>query len=399
MAGPPPSSLLPRLLGALVEADPGLVDTIAATIRAEVPGYRTGAAISAADLRADCAVHLTFLLGDAARRARDEGLIRSRGAARARSRLALADLLDAQRVGFGAIWAAAVAHARSTRTVSEPELVDVASEVWWANDTFARLMEQGYHAEATRSRITRERERFGLVYALLGSPEAGAGALWQAVDALGLPRSSPYLVTAARSAGPGTLALPSIEADLAAAHVVSAWVLLSDVQLGIVGIGDDTRVPLLRRLLTTAGATAGLSPVFTDYGRTAQAARLARTALAATAPGLVLAFADAPLDMAAAGSPDVGRQVADTVLGGLLGLPDAERRLLVAAAEAWFAAGGSVTAAAGALYVHPNTVRNRLRRLEQLTGRALAGPREAAEVYLALVSLRQQGWPAEDAEG
>ncbi len=155
---------------------------------------------------------------------------------------------------------------------------------------------------------------------------------------------------------------------------------------------------LLRRLLSTAGATAGLSPVFTDYGRTAQAARLARTALAATAPGLVTAFADAPLDMAAAGSPDVGRQVADTVLGGLLGLPDAERRSLVAAAEAWFAAGGSVTVAAGALYVHPNTVRNRLRRLEQLTGRALAGPREAAEVYLALVSLRQQGWPAEGTE-
>ena len=39
------------------------------------------------------------------------------------------------------------------------------------------------------------------------------------------------------------------------------------------------------------------------------------------------------------------------------------------------------------MFVHPNTVRNRLRRLESLTLRSLSDPRHAAELYLAVVSL------------
>jgi DNA-binding PucR family transcriptional regulator len=36
------------------------------------------------------------------------------------------------------------------------------------------------------------------------------------------------------------------------------------------------------------------------------------------------------------------------------------------------------------LYLHPNTVRQRLRKLEQYTGRALSDPRAAAELCIAL---------------
>ena len=51
-------------------------------------------------------------------------------------------------------------------------------------------------------------------------------------------------------------------------------------------------------------------------------------------------------------------------------------------------AGGSATAAGQALFCHPNTVRYRLRRVEELTGRSVDVPRAAAELTVALQALR-----------
>lgn len=53
----------------------------------------------------------------------------------------------------------------------------------------------------------------------------------------------------------------------------------------------------------------------------------------------------------------------------------------------WFGTGGSVAETARTMFVHPNTVRNRKRRLETLTLRNLSDPRDAAELYPAVVSL------------
>jgi DNA-binding PucR family transcriptional regulator len=57
--------------------------------------------------------------------------------------------------------------------------------------------------------------------------------------------------------------------------------------------------------------------------------------------------------------------------------------------EAWLDNGGSAERAANVLYVHANTVRQRLRKLEQYTGRALGDPRAAAELCIALESARR----------
>jgi DNA-binding PucR family transcriptional regulator len=48
----------------------------------------------------------------------------------------------------------------------------------------------------------------------------------------------------------------------------------------------------------------------------------------------------------------------------------------------------SPEAAAVALFCHPNTVRHRLRRLENATGRQLRKPRDIAELCLALAAER-----------
>jgi DNA-binding PucR family transcriptional regulator len=76
-------------------------------------------------------------------------------------------------------------------------------------------------------------------------------------------------------------------------------------------------------------------------------------------------------------------QVADAVLRGLDDLADEDRTLLLDTFGAWLDSDGSAAEAAKRLFVHPNTVRYRLRRLEERTGRSLSNPRSVAELSLA----------------
>jgi DNA-binding PucR family transcriptional regulator len=78
----------------------------------------------------------------------------------------------------------------------------------------------------------------------------------------------------------------------------------------------------------------------------------------------------------------------DVVLKPVLDLPGLERTRLLHTLESWFSAGGSATATAERLYVHPNTVRYRLRRVEELTGRSLSDPRAVADLGAALLATR-----------
>jgi DNA-binding PucR family transcriptional regulator len=70
----------------------------------------------------------------------------------------------------------------------------------------------------------------------------------------------------------------------------------------------------------------------------------------------------------------------------------AERELLLDTLRMWFAEQGATSAAADKLHVHRNTVRYRLRRPEDLTGRSLSQPTGIAELHLALEAARIHHW-------
>ncbi|WRZ26158.1 helix-turn-helix domain-containing protein [Streptomyces sp. NBC_00243] len=74
-------------------------------------------------------------------------------------------------------------------------------------------------------------------------------------------------------------------------------------------------------------------------------------------------------------------------------MPVGDRELLLDTLDAWFACGGSADEAAKRLYVHPNTVRTRLRRITERTGRSLTDPRGITELALALRAVRQTQTP------
>jgi DNA-binding PucR family transcriptional regulator len=98
-------------------------------------------------------------------------------------------------------------------------------------------------------------------------------------------------------------------------------------------------------------------------------------------------FGWTPLAELVAQDQEESDRIARTVLGPVLELPADERKVLIDTARAWFDCGGSAERAAQAAYCHPNTVRYRLRRLQELTGRSLAEPWAVAELAAALQAV------------
>jgi DNA-binding PucR family transcriptional regulator len=95
-----------------------------------------------------------------------------------------------------------------------------------------------------------------------------------------------------------------------------------------------------------------------------------------------------PIGVLLASAPDAAAGVAQAILGPVLALPAPECQVLLATLRAWFAEDGATSAAAAKLHRHRNSVRYRLRRIEELTGRSLVRPTGLVELHLALEAAR-----------
>jgi DNA-binding PucR family transcriptional regulator len=126
----------------------------------------------------------------------------------------------------------------------------------------------------------------------------------------------------------------------------------------------------------------GVSPRFDVLSDIGTALRYARIAVAGSTDNEpVVEFEESVLGVAAVTAPDVNLRLAEAVLGGLDGAAD--RDLLYQTFRVWVARRGSVPEAAAALFCHPNTVRHRLRRIEEYTRRSINVPLDLAELCLA----------------
>lgn len=93
-----------------------------------------------------------------------------------------------------------------------------------------------------------------------------------------------------------------------------------------------------------------------------------------------------------AGDVHARRHLVDEVYGALA----SSRGSLIETLTAWFEAGSSIEGAARVLFVHPNTVRYRLRQVAELTGLTPSVPRDAFSLQIALVLGRQSSHPSPD---
>jgi sugar diacid utilization regulator len=97
-----------------------------------------------------------------------------------------------------------------------------------------------------------------------------------------------------------------------------------------------------------------------------------------------------------AGDGHARRHLVDAVFLPLRHSSQGKGGTLIDTLTAYFESGQSLEATARALFVHPNTVRYRLRQVADVTGLSATHPREALTLQLALVLGRQAHRPDQD---
>ncbi|MBR7828849.1 helix-turn-helix domain-containing protein [Actinospica sp. MGRD01-02] len=369
-----------------------LADAMAEQIRKAVPVYQTDT-VNPEDLRAACLDNVLLIFSPmAGRSARPALSSRQYGRARAQAGLPLAAVMDAYRVAARYLWDELALAAARTEVGTHAALA-AASEMWRVLDEYTAAMSEGYREEITSQVLVREQERSALVQALIQGRLAET-SIWDAAEILRLPRKGPYAVVLASATETGRHPLPRIEHDLKDLGITSAWRLEHDVYVGVANLKSNRPRfdDLVAKIESATTGRVGISPQYQDLRETPDAHRLARIAQHSAYEGhRVVVFDRHPLAIAAATAPEVGARLAHTTLEGLDSLPVADRELLLTTLGAWLDAGGSADQAASRLFVHPNTIRHRLRRLEERTGRSLTDPRSLAELTLAFEADRRLG--------
>lgn len=371
----------------------------------EDPAY--AALLGRAELRER--IHLT--LGQAV-----EGLVRSSrglppeladaratGALRAGQGVPLASLRRAYRYGGRLVWQSLTEAVAAHDRAELPRLLPGAVVLWDVLDQMADAASEAYlRVEAERGERDREL-RAALLDTLLGGDGNGGGGTGNgpgpaaqlsaeaAAARLGLPGRGRFAVVVL---APGTPPGRRPGTDPDGPRVL--WRIRPDGETGLAELGHHP-LESLRALLAPLAVPAGVSPVVSAPSGLAGARRLAalalRSAPAVSGPGAVLLDERLPAALVAA-DPELAARLRRVVLGPVLALPPEDGRVLLDTLGTWLACQGSTTYAAQRLYCHRNTVSNRLRRLEQLTGRALSDPAHVVELALAHAAVTQRPAPA-----
>ncbi|MEU4170421.1 helix-turn-helix domain-containing protein [Streptomyces sp. NPDC026665] len=381
------------MAAALQAGLPELGERMALRIRADVTAYQDESLIRLDSLRHSCEANAGLILTHVRLGGTpDASSAHETGRLRAEQGVPLADTLHAYRIGSELLWTEILAEARRHPEVTDDLLVSQSTMFWSLSGLFAEAVAVAYRETAAELTSRGQARRSALVEALFTGIITDR-TLWEAARELGLPEHGPYAVAVAATGTPGEEPLAGAEAALRQAHLPSAWRLLPDEQLALIALPSETAERTCLRILRDARARVGFSPAFRSLRDTPRALRFARLALAGlegTAPG-VARFDDNPLAMVVAAAPAEAAHLAEVVLRPVLDLPAGERTRLLRTLEHWFAATGSAAATARNLFVHPNTVRYRLRRVEELTGRSLSDPRALADMGAALLAVRSPG--------
>jgi hypothetical protein len=286
--------------------------------------------------------------------------------------------------------------------MSTDELAEMGTALWDNIDAFSEVVHAAYRDALVDRARQSEQQRVSLFDALLEGRVEEWAVVGDGARVLDLPATGPYVAVSAdvrtadaadahRAGGDDARDLGRAEQALRRDGVRSVWRARADEQVGVVALDRDHPLAAVRRLLSTvATARVGISPPYARLSDTAWAVGLAAVARACSPPGTVAVntLDDRPIATLVSAGRAVAEQVAHTVLGPVLALDAADRALLLETLEVWFDAGGSAADASLRLFCHRNTVRNRLARVEELTGRSLTNPAATSELRVALEVVR-----------
>jgi PucR C-terminal helix-turn-helix domain/GGDEF-like domain/GAF domain len=273
-----------------------------------------------------------------------------------------------------------------------PMPADTEDRIGAFAELIAAAIVAGYRDEQKRQLLGEESRRPSLIDSVLYGRLLDQWSVWEIANHLRLPSQGPFVVVAAEVPMVGEVAMPEIESKLRSLDVYSAWRMLPDLQVGIVHIKSDQHLDKILALLSRATTgRVGVSARFDDLRDTPQAFHVAKVTLRSGARGAnrVAVFDGSILATAAVSAPGVMVKAVMTVLDGFSDLGEEERELLFETFRVWQDSNASVRDTAEALICHPNTVRYRLRRIEQRTGRSFSRPKDIAELCLAFEVQRR----------
>lgn len=239
---------------------------------------------------------------------------------------------------------------------------------------------------------TSARPRSVLMDSLLDGRVFDRWRLWETANQLRLPSNGPFVVLTADVPAVGQVPLPEIEPKLRSLDVYSAWRMLPDLLAGIIHVKSDHQLDKILALLSRmATRRIGVSGCFDDLRDVPLAFHVAKVTLRGRVRdgSLVAVFDGSILGTAAVSAPDVMVKSVAAVLDTFDDLGEEERELLFETFRVWQDSEASMRATAEVLICHPNTVRYRLRRIEQRTGRSLSRPKDVAELCLAFEVQRR----------
>ncbi|MBN0049250.1 helix-turn-helix domain-containing protein [Streptomyces actuosus] len=377
------AGLVTRLLGGV---DP-LADGLTERILASELAYAANTDLTHEQLRGAVQDNLRTLLAALQGQPMNLDAARAAGRLKAEQGIPLAALLHAFRLAGRYIWDRLLASARDEGIATE--LLPVASDIWLVIDEFSGAAADAYRAtveeQGRRDVETRGVMLTSLLDGSVGSPDRAAEAL----RTLGLDEHGTMVVVHADSGR--SLAA---EDRLRAAGVAGAWVQQLGARVGLLALPGPHALATLADLLGDAAeCRIGVSRPLTSPTDAPGAWRQARCAARCLPQGAggCHVYGSSPIALMAAASPEIAAEVAQTVLGGVLTLPQQERNVLLDTLDAWFASGGSTTRAAERLHCHRNTVLYRINRLTELTGRSITRAIDSAELCIALRALHVSG--------
>jgi CTP:molybdopterin cytidylyltransferase MocA len=388
------------LATSILRQTPALADELVRRIGAENPGYRPDGRVPYDDLWQSCHDNLARVLqlvqdpvSGALVPSEDGGTdlfdaARTTGRQRAEQRVPLDDVLRSFRLGGRLVWEALIDRARTVGTAAEDALLDVGTRVWEVVDAVSAQVAIAYHDAERRLVRADEQRRAALWEGLLGGRASDAAFADDAARILDVPVRGPYAVVVGDNADAAAGSSALLESRLRAVGIRSAWQPRGEVLVGLVLAGPDV-TPLLRELRDALPVPAGVSfvvPGLADVDAGYRQALLARRALPAGEVA-VTSLAERLPEALLLQSPELTEELVRRWLGPLLDLPDAEGRLLLDTLEAWVVTAGSAARTATAVHCHRNTVINRLRRIETLTGH-VASTATPLDLALALRAWR-----------
>ena len=307
----------------------------------------------------------------------DDGVYEAIGRAEFRAGRTLDALQSAYRVGARVVWRAAVELAEDS--LDSRVLVVFAEAIFAYVDRLADAAVAGYAREQSMREGSVQTRRHALLDLLLRGEARDPVAVERAAEQAGWPLPV-QLAVVALGAGDA----------LRVVHRMPVGTIGTTLDAGGVLVVPDPDGPGRRRQLAAGlRRQLGVLGPTVPWARAHESARRAVTGWRLHAAGRlgddVLACADEHLlDLALVGDEALARDFVDTRLAPLQAMSPAARDRATETLRAWLTAHGDVTATAGVLHIHPQSVRYRLAGLRKAFAGALDDPAGRLELAAAL---------------